>query len=89
MARKGITGADVVRAYVELQREGRAPSLLNLRLQLGRGSYSTIARHLRTFAFAQLPAAARRPRREGAQAQGAASPGASAAIAPDDSRTAA
>ena len=37
---------DVIRAYVQLIRQRREPSLLNLRLQLGYGSYSTIAAHL-------------------------------------------
>lgn len=46
MGRRGIEQTDVVRAYVSLLREGRRPTLLNMRLQLGRGSYSTIASRL-------------------------------------------
>ena len=39
-----IDVSDVIRAYFELARQRREPSLLNIRLHLGRGSYSTIAR---------------------------------------------
>ena len=46
MARKGISSLDVVRAYISLLRQQRNPTLLNLRLEMGSGSYSTIARHL-------------------------------------------
>lgn len=89
MARKGITGADVVRAYVELRREGRAPSLLNLRLQLGRGSYSTIARHLRTMAFVQLASTVSAVSDAKAPSMGSSNPGGSAPVESDDSRAAA
>ena len=51
MGRKGISQADVVRAYVSLVKQHRVPSPTNLRLELGTGSYSTIAQHLRTLAF--------------------------------------
>lgn len=46
MARKGISSSDVVRAYISLLRQQRRPTLLNLRLEIGSGSYSTIAQHL-------------------------------------------
>jgi len=45
--------ADVVRAYVSLMRQRRQPSLLNLRLELGAGSYSTIAGHLEKLSLVQ------------------------------------
>ncbi len=53
MGRRGITGADVVRAYVALIREGRVAGPTNIRLELGRGSYSTIASHLKRLALVQ------------------------------------
>jgi hypothetical protein len=46
MGRKGLDKADLIRAYLSLRQAGREPSLLNLRLELGRGSYSTIAARL-------------------------------------------
>lgn len=46
MGRPGVSKAEVVQAYVALLKQKREPSLLNLRLQLGRGSYSTIAAHV-------------------------------------------
>lgn len=60
MARKGITSADVVQAYVALLKQGRTPGPRNLRLQLGRGSYTTISQHLRRLALQQVAAQARR-----------------------------
>jgi hypothetical protein len=51
MARTGITGADVVRAYVSLRKQKREPSIVNLRLELGKGSYSTIAERLESLAL--------------------------------------
>jgi hypothetical protein len=53
MGRRGITGADVVRAYVTLIREGRVAGPTNIRLELGRGSYSTIVSHLKRLALVQ------------------------------------
>ena len=53
MPRPGISSADVVRAYVALRRSRRRPSLLNLRLELGRGSFTTIAQRLERLAFVQ------------------------------------
>lgn len=49
--RKGITAADVVRACVALRRQNRKLGPANVRLELGRGSYGTITRHLRMLAF--------------------------------------
>jgi len=46
MARPGVELSDVVRAYVSLMRQGREPTLCNLRLEMQVGSYSTIAHHL-------------------------------------------
>lgn len=60
MGRKGITSADVVRAYVTLLKQGRTPGPRNLRLQLGRGSYTTISQHLRRLALQQVAAQAQR-----------------------------
>lgn len=60
MGRKGITSADVVRAYVALLKQGRKPGPTNLRLQLGRGSYTTISQHLRRLALRQVALQAQR-----------------------------
>jgi len=51
MGRPGITGADVVRAYVALKKQGREPTLSNLRLELGRGSFTTIAARLESLSL--------------------------------------
>jgi hypothetical protein len=51
MGRQGISGADLIRAYVSLQKQGRNPTVVNLRLELGRGSYSTIAARLESLAL--------------------------------------
>jgi hypothetical protein len=53
MSRTGITAADVVRAYVALLKQRRYPGPQNLRLELGTGSYTTIAKHLRALALRQ------------------------------------
>lgn len=60
MGRKGITSADVIRAYVALLKQGRKPSLINLRLQLGWGSYASISQHLRRLALRQVALQAQR-----------------------------
>lgn len=62
MARRGISPADVARAYVQLKQQGREPSLRNLRLQIGRGGYSTIAAHLKKLSF--VPGAELKARRK-------------------------
>ena len=51
MGRRGLDKAEVVRAYVTLRRNGRKPTLLNMRLELGQGSYSTIAARLAELRF--------------------------------------
>lgn len=61
MGRRGITGPDVVRAYVALKRQGREPSLWNLRLELGFGSYSTIAEKLERLALVGRSGRYKRP----------------------------
>jgi hypothetical protein len=60
MGRKGITNVDVVQAYVALLKQGRKPSLINLRLQLGWGSYASISQHLRRLALRQVALQAQR-----------------------------
>jgi hypothetical protein len=44
MGRPGITKEDVICAYVNLLKQGRVPKPQNLRLELQRGSFSTIAK---------------------------------------------
>lgn len=51
MGRPGISKEDVVRAYVALLRQGRRPGPQNLRLELQRGSYSTISKHVASLAL--------------------------------------
>lgn len=51
MGRKGVSLVDVVRATVALRKQGRVVGPFNLRLELGRGSYSTIGRHVRYLAL--------------------------------------
>jgi len=53
MKRTGISAPDVVRACVALKQQRRRLGPVNVRLELGRGSYSTIVRHLRTLAFSE------------------------------------
>lgn len=54
MGRKGVTPADVVAACVTLKRQSRVVGLRNLRLELARGSYSTIAKCLRQLALVEI-----------------------------------
>lgn len=54
MGRKGVTSIDVVTACVELKRQGRAVGVRNLRLELARGSYGTIAKCLRHLALVEI-----------------------------------
>ena len=49
--RKGVSAADVVCACVELRKQRRKLGPTNVRLELGRGSYRTIVRHLKLLAF--------------------------------------
>ncbi|WP_459190558.1 DNA-binding protein [Ralstonia pseudosolanacearum] len=51
--RPGITVEDVRRACEALQQQGRSIGPVNVRLELGRGSYSTIIRALRTLGLTQ------------------------------------
>jgi hypothetical protein len=53
MGRKGVTAVDVVTACVELKRQGRSVGVRNLRLELARGSYGTIAKCLRQLALVE------------------------------------
>lgn len=65
MPRNGISSADVVKAYVSLIKQRRQPTLLNLRLELGVGSYSTIAAHLERLSFVQESKRFRRTKKKG------------------------
>jgi hypothetical protein len=60
MGRKGVSLVDVIRATVALRKQGRVAGPWNLRLELGRGSYSTIGRHVRRLAL--VDPGVRRPR---------------------------
>ena len=51
MKLSGITMADVVRATVALRKQGRVAGPQNVRLELTRGSYSTICRYMRRLAL--------------------------------------
>lgn len=54
MGRHGITPVDVVRAYVALLKQGRVPGPHNLRLELSRGSYTTITKHVTRLALRHI-----------------------------------
>jgi len=54
MGRKGVTPVDVVTACVKLKRQRRVVGLRNLRLELTRGSYGTIAKCLRQLALVEI-----------------------------------
>lgn len=62
--RKGISRADVVDACISLMKQGRKFGARNVRLQLGRGSMTTISRHLRTLAFREQNTLGEQHRRE-------------------------
>jgi hypothetical protein len=49
--RPGITIIDVARACVALRQKKRRLGPCNVRLELGRGSMTTISRHLQRLAF--------------------------------------
>ena len=49
--RKGIKDEDVIRAYIALLQQRRIPGPVNLRLELGTGSYTTILQSLRKLAL--------------------------------------
>lgn len=65
MGRLGISSSDVVRAYVALIKQRREPTLLNLRLELGSGSYSTIAEHLERLRLVRRSTRYARPQKRG------------------------
>ncbi|WP_224005126.1 DNA-binding protein [Cupriavidus pinatubonensis] len=52
--RKGISQVDVVRACVALLKQGRRLGPTNVRLELGRGSMTTVSRHLRRLALREV-----------------------------------
>jgi hypothetical protein len=49
--RPGVTLDDVRAACLTLQDQGRVIGPTNVRLELGRGSFATITRHLRTLGY--------------------------------------
>lgn len=49
--RPGISRGDVEAAVAALLQQQRNPGPVNVRLEIGRGSYSTIIRHLRDIAL--------------------------------------
>jgi Plasmid replication region DNA-binding N-term len=51
VGRHGINNTDVVIACVALLKQHRTISTTNIRLELGRGSYTTINQHLKRLAF--------------------------------------
>lgn len=51
MKHRGVTMVDVLRATIALRKQGRVAGPQNLRLELARGSYSTICRHMRLLAL--------------------------------------
>lgn len=51
MPKGALTIADVARACVALSKQGRSFGPTNVRLELGRGSYRDITRHLRRLAL--------------------------------------
>lgn len=53
LGRPGVTLEDVWRACKALDSEGRKKGPMNVRLQLGRGSYTTIIAHLRALGYAE------------------------------------
>jgi hypothetical protein len=50
-----VTLEDVRAACESLKRQDRFVGPVNVRLELGRGSYETIQRHLRTLGFSKPP----------------------------------
>lgn len=59
--RPGITIVDVVCACIQLKRQRRPIGPLNVRVVLGRGSMTTICRHLRYLALRDVPYRTERP----------------------------
>ena len=60
MPRAGIDRSDVARAYAALLQQCRAPTLCNIRLELGTGSYSTIQKLLDSMQFPERASRAER-----------------------------
>ncbi|MFN3736777.1 DNA-binding protein [Hydrogenophaga sp.] len=58
--RPGVTLDDVRAACIRLEDEGRFVGAVNVRLELGRGSYTTIQRHLRVLGYVGEVSASRR-----------------------------
>jgi hypothetical protein len=52
--RPGITIVDVARACIALEEKSRRLGPTNVRLELGKGSMTTISRHLQRLAFRNL-----------------------------------
>jgi hypothetical protein len=52
--RPGITIVDVARACIALKQKSRRLGPTNVRLELGKGSMTTISRHLQRLAFRNL-----------------------------------
>lgn len=67
MGRHGITLVDVVRACLALRKQGRKIGPNNIRLELGRGSMTTISGHLRRLALRDVCSASVVERRNAAQ----------------------
>jgi hypothetical protein len=54
--RPGVTLEDVRQACDALAQQGRRVGPTTVRLELGRGGYGTITKHLRTLGFTRAPA---------------------------------
>lgn len=52
---RGISADDVRQAALALQQQGRFVGPVNIRLELGRGSYATITRYLRELNLSAPP----------------------------------
>ena len=50
--RPGVTLDDVRVACARLETQGRVVGAVNVRLELGRGSFTTLQQHLRTLGYA-------------------------------------
>jgi len=61
--RPGVTVDDVERAVIALRQQGRPIGPVNIRLELGRGSYGTIVRILRSLGLAPTPGPKRKSSR--------------------------
>lgn len=59
--RPGVTLEDVRQACEALKAQGRKVGPTNVRLELGRGSFETIGKHLRALGYARTPRTRKRP----------------------------